>query len=754
MASDATPLVPMGDEAPPSAALQHKHWRKLPDLSSALARAEQFLSASQFELANWLVVAFAAGIAAWFAASNVWQWLGVTAAALALALGAAAALRPEGRYPFVRRSAILAGLTVAVGCSFVWAKSALVGTEPIARPTVTWLTGRLLVREEQPAEARVRLRLAVRDAQTGRAMQVRVNLDNAGDRPELAEGAVVRLRARLVPPAPPMLPGGYDFARAAWFSGIAATGSVLGPVTVVSPGDQDSALRRLQRSLSHHVRDQLQGSPGALAAAFASGDRGAIAPEDEDAMRDAGLTHLLSISGLHVSAVIAAAYFIALRLLALFPWLALRLRVPIVAAGAGALAGIGYTLLTGAEVPTIRSCIAAVLVMLALVLGREPLSMRMIAVAALLVLLVWPEAVVSPGFQMSFASVIAIVALHSAAPLRTYNAPREEPLWARWSRQLAMLLLTGVVIELALMPIGLFHFHRAGVYGALANVIAIPLTTLASMPLIALALLFDAIGAGAPFWWLAGKSLELLLALAHWTAGMPGAVTMMPAMGEGAFALFVAGGLWLALWRGTVRLAGLAPAALGLILLLQVRAPDLLVSGDGRHVGITGESAEELLVLRDSRSDYTRSNLTESAGMAGELRLLDDWPGAKCNPGYCAITLNRGGRDWQVLLARGKMMVPERALAAACERADVVVSERYLPWTCKPRWLKADRALLERSGGLAIDLEHSTIETVAQGEGAHGWWNPPERLPRKSFTPQPSSTADADAAAAVTARPQ
>ena len=751
MASDATPLVPMGDAPPDGAALQHKHWRKLPDLSSGLAWAEKFLAGSQFELANWLVVAFAAGIAAWFAAGNAWQWLGTIAAALALSLGAGAALRSDGRFPFLRRSLIIVGMTVALGCSFVWAKSAAVGTGPIARPSVVSLTGRLVAREEQPAQARVRLRIVTREPGTGRIIMVRVNLDSAEDRHELSDGAVVQLRARLVPPAPPMLPGGYDFARAAWFSGIAATGSVLGPVKLIEPGDADSVLREVQRSLSHHVREHLQGSPGALAAAFASGDRGAIAPEDEDAMRDAGLTHLLSISGLHVSAVIAAAYFIALRLLALIPWLALRMRVPILAAGAGAAAGIGYTLLTGAEVPTIRSCIAAVLVMLALVLGREPLSMRMIAVGALLVLLVWPEAMVSPGFQMSFASVIAIVALHSSAPMRAWNAPREERVISKWSRQLAMLLLTGVVIELALMPIGLFHFHRAGIYGALANVIAIPLTTLASMPLIALALLFDTVGAGAPFWWLAGKSLELLLALAHWTAAIPGAVTMMPEMGEGAFALFVAGGLWLALWRGRVRLIGLVPAVIGLVLLTQVRPPDLLVSGDGRHVGITGEAAGELLVLRDSRSDYTRDNLAETAGMAGNLRTLDDWPGARCTPGYCAITLHRGGRDWQVLMARGKTMVPERALSAACERADVVVSERYLPWSCRPRWLKADRGMLEQSGGLTLDLSTRRLRSVADDEGQHGWWNPPQRLPRKPRGAEPSGSAEADAAAATIA---
>jgi competence protein ComEC len=265
--------------------------------------------------------------------------------------------------------------------------------------------------------------------------------------------------------------------------------------------------------------------------------------------------------------------------------------------------------------------------------------------------------------------------------------------------------------------------------------------------------LFDTIGAGAPFWWLAGKSLELLLALAHWTAGMPGAVTMMPEMGEGAFALFVLGGLWLALWRGRVRLLGLVPAMIGLTLLAQVRAPDLLISGDGRHVGITGEAEGELLVLRDSKSDYTRDNLTETAGMSGTLRTLDDWPGAHCTEGYCAVTLRRGGRDWQLLLARGKTLVPERALASACERADVVVSERYLPWSCKPRWLRADRGMLEQSGGLTIDLERGRIRSVAEDEGRHGWWNPPQRLPRKPRGPEPSGSAEADAAAA-TIQPQ
>jgi competence protein ComEC len=173
--------------------------------------------------------------------------------------------------------------------------------------------------------------------------------------------------------------------------------------------------------------------------------------------------------------------------------------------------------------------------------------------------------------------------------------------------------------------------------------------------------------------------------------------------------LFIAGGLWLALWRGGVRLLGLVPALLGSLSLAALEPPDLLVSGDGRHVGITGEAPGELLVLRESRSAYATENLSELAGMDGMLRPLSDWPGARCNAEFCALELDRGGRKWHLLMTLGRDQVTERALAAACERADVVIADRWLPRSCRPRWIKADRATLAQSGGLAFDLSHGTV---------------------------------------------
>src|SRR5690606_4216095 len=152
--------------------------------------------------------------------------------------------------------------------------------------------GRVLDRIEQPADERVRLVLATREPSTGRAVKVRVNVPIERADPAFAESALVRVQARMMPPAPPMLPGSYDFARAAWFQGLAATGSTQGEIELLEPSAKQPLLAGLQRRLSSHVRERVDGSAGTIAATLASGDRGAIAREDAVAMRDAGLTHL------------------------------------------------------------------------------------------------------------------------------------------------------------------------------------------------------------------------------------------------------------------------------------------------------------------------------------------------------------------------------------------------------------------------------------------------------------------------------
>lgn len=722
MATQNAPFVPLGEAEPGAHAALARPWQRRLRLSSFADDAERFLEMAAHDRGPWLAVAFAGGIGAWFALPDRSAWLQAMAWAAAVGLVAWLHWRARDGRELLRVAAVAMACVFILGMATIWVRSELIGTPPLARPYIGPIEGTILTREEQPADGRVRLTLAVREPDGSRAVKVRLNVPQGKDRPGLVEGARVRTGARLLPPAPPLVPGAYDFARRAWFDGLAATGSPNGDMVLVAPGDTGGAIARVQRRLSAHVRDRLGGSPGAIAAAFASGDRGGIAEVDEDAMRDAGLTHLLSISGLHVSAVIGGAYFLALRLLALWPWLVLRIRLPVVAAGIAAGAGVAYTLLTGAEVPTVRSCLGAGLVLMALALGREPLSLRMVAVVAAIVLALWPESLVGPSFQMSFAAVLAIVALSGAAPVRVFLAPREESWPVRAGRNLAMLFMTGLVIELVLTPIVLFHFHRSGVYGAFANVLAIPLTTFAIMPLIALALALDLVGLGAPVWWLAGHALDLLLGIAHVVSAQPGAVRMMPQFALGAILLYVAAMLWLALWRGRARLASLPVAAASLGLMAASPVPDVLVTRDGRQVGVTAADGR-LIVLREGEG-YALDSLREAAAVEGLVIPIENAPGARCSADFCWLPLEREGVRWSLLVARSKHYVDALQLIRACEQVDIVIAARTMPRSCRPRVLKADRRFLAENGGLAIMLgEVPDVTTVAASQGDHGWWS-------------------------------
>ena len=696
-----------------------------------LARLEAGAEAERGQLPLWMPVALGLGIAAWFLLPGPGAWAAFLLLALSVAL--AGMVLPWGMR--TARAVTWAGMLAMLGCALVWWRAERVAAPVLARPVVASFEG--VVDRVEPLPAREAVRLTVRpDTQAQLPPRIRVNLAEKDMPAGVVPGARIALRARLMPPPTAAVPGAYDFARAAWFQGLGATGRGFAPVRVVAAGDPGNAA--LRDRLTGHILSRVEGSTGGIAAAFVTGDRGAIAEEDAEAMRRSGLAHLLSISGLHVTAVVVATMTVVLKLLALFPPLALRVRLPVVAAGAGAGAALFYTWLSGADVPTVRSCIAALLVLAALSIGREAITLRMIATGALLVLLVLPESLAGPSFQLSFAAVTAIVALHEHPSIRRWFLARDEAVGWKLARSLGSLLLTGVAVEAALMPIGLYHFHTAGLYGALANIVAIPLTTFVTMPLEAVALLLDVAGLGAPAWWAVERSLALLLWVAHLVASAPGSVAALPAMPDGAFALMIAGGLWIALWRTGWRRWGLVPLMAGAAWALATPAPDLLVTGDGRHMALATDDGG-MAILRDRAGDYVRSTLGEGGGVIGDLPPLSEQPGARCSPDMCIARRSAGGRVWTILATRSGYAVPWVDLIAACARADIVVSERRLPDRCRPRWLKLDRPTLARTGGVAVTLSTGRVTTVRSG-GRHPWEVPltiaPPRVPRAGVTPR------------------
>ena len=701
-----------------------------------IERSERFLEAERGQLPLWFVASVGAGIAGWFALPGPPAWLGLLCVAAALALLGAA-------LPGLRsgRALLWLGIGLVLGCTLAWTRSQLVAAPRLERVTITELTG--TVDKVENLAAKGDLRLTLRPDGQALPPSIRLTLDSEDASAGLGPGARIAARARLTPPPPMALPGGHDFARDAWFRGTGAVGRALGPVTVTRPAD-GGGMAEVRTRLDSHIRQRLPGPSGTIATALATGDQHSVSEADAEAMRRSGLTHLLSVSGLHIAAVVGAAMLLTLRLLALSERLALRFNLVLVAAAVGALAGIGYTWLTGMQVPTVRSCIAALLVRGGLALGRDALSLRLIAVGALLIMLWRPEAVAGASFQFSFAAVTAIVAFHSLPVARRLLSARDDRLPLRLARVIASLLLTGLVVELALVPLALYHFHKAGLYGVAANMFAIPWTTFVIMPLEAAALLLDPIGLGGPLWALAGWSIDRLLALAHFIAGLDGAVATLPAMPQGAFALMVGGGLWLCLWHGPVRAFGLVPFVLGAGWAIATPPPDLLVSGDGRHLALVEDGVPFL--LRERSGDFTRSIFAEAAGFDGDTPGLASGRKAQCSRDSCVGAIERHGRRWLFLVTRTPHRMRWDELTAACAGVDLVISDRWLPRGCKPRWLKLDRGSLAETGGVAIRFgDKPSIDSVAERTGGHPWAQvaPLQRRSDGKVTPLRSATPQA-----------
>jgi competence protein ComEC len=680
--------------------------------SAAGEELEKLLEAERAQLPPWIAVGLGTGIAGWFALDtpHEWQAFLFVAAGLALAglgLGSGRAGRALAWF----------ALAATIGCALVWARSAAVEQPRLDRAIVADVSGR--VESVDHLAARDTVRLLVHPDDASLPPNIRITVDEDKFPPGIAPGSLIALRARLVGPPPMALPGTYDFARDAWFRGLGGVGKALGPITV-SKAAAPRGLDRVRSNLRALILSRMPGREAGIAIALVTGDQNAVDRDDADAMRRAGLTHLLSVSGLHIAAVVAFAMFVSLKLLALSEGLALRFNLVLVSAAVAAAAGIGYTLLTGAQVPTVRSCVAALLILAGIALGRDAMSMRLIAAGAVVVLLFRPESLPGASFQMSFAAVTSIVALHSTRWARALLQRRDEGPVARLARALLGILLTGLVVELALAPLALFHFHRAGFYGTFANIVAIPLTTFVIMPAEAAALVLDPVGLARPLWWVCRLAIAGLLRLAHMVGSATGAVALLPSMPAWAFALMVVGGIWFCLWNTRVRLLGVLPVLAGAAGAALAPSPDLLITGDGMHVAVVDGGTPFL--LRDRTGDYVRSLMAEASGYDGDPEDLESRPFSACSRDSCVALVRHGASEWRLLATRSATSIDWTTLIAACRDADIVVSDRRLPRGCTPRWLKLDSTALRQTGGLAVYLEKAPrVDSVAERVGSHPW---------------------------------
>ena len=438
----------------------------------------------------------------------------------------------------------------------------------------------------------------------------------------------------------------------------------------------------LRHDIARRVLASLPGEAGAVAAALMTGKRGAIPERVMQNMRDSGLAHLLAISGLHVG-LVAGLLFSGLRaMLALMPSLALRHPIKKWAAVAASLGAFAYLFLVGATVPTQRAFLMTALVLLAVVLDRTAVSLRLVAWAAFAVLLVAPESLLSASFQMSFAAVIALVAGYELLRERRARIFAERTMATRVTLYVAAVALTSVIAIAATTPFAVYHFNRIAWFGLAGNLIAVPLTALWIMPWAIGAFLLLPFGLEALALKPMGWGIDGLLAVAAQVAGWPGAISVIPAMPAAGLVLLTLGGLWLCLWRRAWRLAALPVILAGAMTVPLTDPPDLLASGSGKLFALRAPDGG--LLLSTARANRFEADVWRRR--AGETEALA-WPGTGSAVGG-RLRCDRLGciyrADGQVVA----LVQDPRALAEDCALASIVISREPVP----ARWPRTARS--------------------------------------------------------------
>lgn len=525
--------------------------------------------------------------------------------------------------------------------------------------------------------------------------------------------------ARLSPPPQPALPGGYDFARDAWFLKLGAVGRWSGAVALgpqPHPMPQALALRakidNARTDLTQRIATWIGGQAGALSAALVTGKRGLIDEAINEDLRAAGLYHIVSISGLHMVLAAGVFFWLFRAVLALLPGIADRWPVKKVAAAMAMVGASAYCIFSGSEVATVRSLIMTLVMLGAILVDRPAISMRNLAIAALIVMALEPQTILGPSFQMSFAAVAAMVAAHEAWSnwRRTRPEPDSLPSWGGRLVRVAVIaiiasLATTLIASLATAPFAAYHFQRSNPYGLIGNALAIPFVSFVVMPAAVVGTLLLPFGLDGPVWQIMGLGSELVLKVAKQVATMEGAVRGNRAFGPLPLLLMSGGFLWLVLLGTRVRLIGLVPIVIGLIAARTVPQQDMFIDRDARIVAIR---------LADGRLGLV--------GKSGSRFVSDRWlaadgGGSQTRAGRCdaqgCVGVDRAGRSVA-------LVTTFRAFEEDCQRAQIIVSRLTAPAWCKPKLLLMDRERLAYFGSTTLAFTFGGLQ-LSHARAAKGW---------------------------------
>jgi competence protein ComEC len=683
-------------------------------LFAALAAA---FAAEQERRVLWLPVLFGTGIALYFALTvEPPAGLGLAGALLGAVVAAVLRRRPGWR------DAAIALSFVAAGFAAIQQARLAQGTPMLQRRLgPVMLSGTVVDIDAAERGWRIILRPDPLPGLWPSEQPHRIRIHIAPSSDALAPGDRVAMRAMLYPVPAQIVPGGRDLQRELYFAGIGGVGYSFGAARRDGPPADDGTvggwrqwLLRLRTEMTRRINAALPGSTGGVASAVITGKRGQMAESVKQAFRNSGLSHLLAIAGLHLGLVGAFVFFAVRGGLALWPYAALRWPIKKLAAGVTLVVLFCYLMLSGAAIPTERAFVMNGIVFAAILIDRLRLSMRICALAALVVLLLAPASLVGVSFQMSFGAVVALVAVYESWGSRLAYALHSGPFARKLAGYFAAVALTTLIVTLGTEPFAIYHFHHIVVYSPLANVIAVPISAMWTLPWGVVACLLMPFGlerlALAPMGW----GIDATIAVAEWVASLPGNVWAVARLPTAGIVLVAVGGCWLCLWQGRWRLFGAVGIVAGLSTMLAVRPPDLVLADFGRLLAARAPGGGYF--VRPTAEPLDRSFL------AGETAAtLVKWPAAGVAG---SLDCRESGRCFYAANGRRVALVTSAAgLPVMCGTVDAILAQVPAGFRCRYRIPVADRIDNWRYGAVALWLnrEGVTAQSANQSRGDRPW---------------------------------
>jgi len=653
----------------------------------AISQIENALMQQRGHLFCWVPVCLGIGIGGYFSLQDEPHLLIFVATGLLLTLVAVAA-----RLVHTAIAPLLIGL-VLIGCGAGLAKFR---TETVAGPVIGFryygpIEGRIVNIDRSGSDA-VRLTLdrvvLNRMSRDRTPHKVRVSLHGAGPQGGHRPGDVVMTTGHLSPPASPAEPYGFDFQRHAWFMEIGAVGYSRNPVVrIAAPVRIDWRLWVFQqrRALSDAVQREIEGEAGAFAAAIMAGDRSALSQATIANLRATNLAHLLAISGLHMGLLVGFIFAIVRSVFALAPPVALRLPSKKIAAVCALLVGGAYLALSGGNVATQRAYIMVAVMLVAVMLDRKALTLRAVAIAATIVLLLQPEALVGPGFQMSFAATTALILVFRN--LRNIDMQR----LPNWLKPPLSVVLSSAVAGIATAPFAAAHFNQIAHYGLLANVLSVPLMGLIVVPAAVLAICLSPFGLWGICLSIAAAGLKWILFVSNEVSQIEGGLGHVVAPAWYMLPVMALGLLFLALTQGRIRWLGVPITAMAFGLWGQTQRPEILVADSGSLMGIMGTDGRALSKAKGN--SFVARIWLENDGTPVDQALAAKRRGFSRQERRVRGTL----QGWDILLVTGKTAL---AAVRGCDGADILITNQILddPRPCTT----FDPKILRKTGALGI----------------------------------------------------